>query len=247
MKRCLCVFWWCFCCFTFAIHVLFSTFFFFLPTLTQIQEWKRRREKKNPDGLFQPGPSHPRSVNPSEKVWGKLNQSGVKVADNGSYCHRCHRGWVRRQHGQGLPEKSADLQLLCRFYFLISNLRQPPHNNMADPACGSGATQLETRPSRLQLFRAGQRDKEAAHRPRGGVNPCGGGRWDRRREKERRGGPFMEEEKEGSRLRLEDFQEGGSLAPPAGDGVIPSDLTACGWDAKNRGLEEDFHFWKTTI
>lgn len=52
----------------------------------------------------------------------------------------------------------------------------------------------------------------------------------------------MEEEKEGSLLRLEDFQEGGSLAPPAGDGVIPSDLAACGLDAKNRGLEEDFHF-----
>lgn len=65
--------------------------------------------------------------------------------------------------------------------------------------------------------------------------------------KERRGGPFMEEEKEGSLLRLEDFQEGGPLAPPAGDGVIPSDLTACGLDAKDRGLEEDFHFWKTTI
>lgn len=135
-----------------------------------------------------------------QRKCGKLNQSGVKVGDYGRYCHCCHRGWVRRQHGQGLPEKSADLQLLCRFYFLISNLRQPPHNNMADPACGTGATQLETRPPRLQLLRAGQRDEEITHHPGAGVNPCGGGRWDRRREEERRGGPFMEEEKEGSRL-----------------------------------------------
>lgn len=69
----MCVFCWWFCCFTFAIHVLFSTFFFFLPTLTQIQEWKRR---KNPDGLFQPGPSHPRSANPSEKVWEVKSKRG---------------------------------------------------------------------------------------------------------------------------------------------------------------------------
>lgn len=50
--------------------------------------------------------------------------------------------------------------------------------------------------------RAGQRDAEITHHPGGGVDPCGGGRWDRRREEERRGRPFMEEEKEGSRLSL---------------------------------------------
>lgn len=77
-------------------------------------------------------------------------------------------------------EKSADLQLLCRFYFLISNLRQPPHNNMAAPACGTGATQLETRPPRLQLLRAGWRDEEITQQPGGGVKPCGGSRWDRK-------------------------------------------------------------------
>lgn len=83
----------------------------------------------------------------------------------GRYWHCCPRGCVRRQHGQRLPEKSADLQLLCRFYFLISNLRQPPHNNMADPAYGTGATQLETRPPEVQLLRAGQGDEKGRTPP----------------------------------------------------------------------------------
>lgn len=80
----------------------------------------------------------------------------------GGHWHCCPRGCVRRQHGQRLPEKSADLQLLCRFYFLISNLRQPPHNNMAD---GTGATQLETRPPEVQLLRAGQGDEKCRAPP----------------------------------------------------------------------------------
>lgn len=57
---------------------------------------------------------------------------------------------------------------------------------MADPACGTGAAQLETRPPRFQLLRAGQTDEESTHthHPGGGANPCGGGRWDRGREEE---------------------------------------------------------------
>lgn len=72
---------------------------------------------------------------------------------------------------------------------------------MADPAW-TGATQLETRPPRLQLLRAARGDEEIAQHPGGGVNPCGGDRWDRRRVEEHRGGPLMEGEEEGSLLRL---------------------------------------------
>lgn len=124
--------------------------------------------------------------------------------NNGGYCHCCHRGWVRRQHGQALPEKSADLQLLCRFYLLISNLRQPPHNNMADPACGSGATHSWRRvlPG-YSCSEPGRRDEEIAHRPGGGVNPCGGGRWDKKGRRRAQRRTFHGRRK-------------GRLAPPSG-------------------------------
>lgn len=86
----------------------------------------------------------------------KLNQSGVTVlkeeddGDDGgedefsSSSMSSKRKWDPFGGGGGVPA-------LCRFYFLIPNLHQPPHNNMADPACGTGATQLETRIRPVQL------------------------------------------------------------------------------------------------
>lgn len=110
---------------------LFSTFLF-LPTLNQIQEdWGGG---ENPDGLFQPGPSHPRPDHPSEKVRGSSIKAGSGegsreiLSSSSAQRIRPAAAWPR------LAEKSADLQLLCRFHFLISNLRQPPRNNMADPS-----------------------------------------------------------------------------------------------------------------
>lgn len=100
-----------------------------------------------------------------QRKCGEVKSKRGKVRGCGRYWHCCPRGCVRRQHGQRLPEKSADLQLLCRFYFLISNLRQPPHNNMADPAYGTGAAQLETRPPEEQLLRAGQGDEKGRTPP----------------------------------------------------------------------------------
>lgn len=100
-----------------------------------------------------------------QRKCGEVKSKRGKVRACGRYWHCCPRGCVRRQHGQRLPEKSADLQLLCRFYFLISNLRQPPHNNMADPAYGTGATQLETRPAEVQRLRAGHGDEEGRQPP----------------------------------------------------------------------------------
>lgn len=61
------------------------------------------------------------------------------------------RGWVLHRHDSDFKKKKQrkkkvrpwSIPALCSLHFLLLNFHQPPHNNMADPACGTGATQLE--------------------------------------------------------------------------------------------------------
>lgn len=104
----------------------------------------------------------------------KLNQSGVTVWEDGGGgggggdTHCCQRGRIQLQHDRDLKKKkkvgSESVPALCRLHFLLLNLHQPPHNNMADPACGTGATQLETRIRPVQLIRE-RRGDEKENRP----------------------------------------------------------------------------------
>lgn len=61
-------------------------------------------------------------------------------------------GKQRGRRKSGILEYPGEME--PPLHFLLPNFHQPPHNNMADPACGTGATQLETQ-TRSRLVAAG--------------------------------------------------------------------------------------------
>lgn len=135
----LCVCVWGFFFYLRKFASLFCLFSFFPPP--QLESQKKIRV--TPTGTESPSSS----LHPSSGVTVMKCSAEVKSKRSNSFW-----GWRRQSllsggmspavACQGLQQKVGSLSVpaLCRLYFLIPNLHQPPHNNMADPACGTGAT-----------------------------------------------------------------------------------------------------------
>lgn len=153
---------------------------FSLPRCSFSPPADEKKTKKKPH-LFQRGlePLHPLSIRRGVSAGAVLkcdsNREGVTVFGEASEREHVHGSRTRPSPGSGMSSErkwdTLGVPALCRSYFLIPNLHQPPHNNMADPAClpaclrdwsnTAGDTRFRSGPVRSGP--AARRDEENRH------------------------------------------------------------------------------------
>lgn len=85
------------------------------------------------------------SVAVLERMAGAMEETVIVVRADGSarMSPASAWQWFKKKKAKKKKVRPWSIPALCSLHFLLLNFHQPPHNNMADPACGTGATQLE--------------------------------------------------------------------------------------------------------
>lgn len=85
------------------------------------------------------------SVAVLERMAGAMEETVIVVRADGSarMSPASAWQWFKKKKQRKKKVRPWSIPALCSLHFLLLNFHQPPHNNMADPACGTGATQLE--------------------------------------------------------------------------------------------------------